>query len=110
MSHLVPMARWYGFGFGYCVAEAVALTECSISGGPWFAVQVARYLNGVLVLFAVACLARVIFGLWRAHSRSVTGGSAATGRAAAGLGTFAKSDSHDDAASIPAELNRGAFR
>jgi hypothetical protein len=102
VAHLVPVARWFGFAFGYCVAEGVALTACSLVGGPYFAIRVAPYLNSVLVLFAIVALARVVWSMWRTHtSRAGSVGRAAAGRAPAGLGTFAKSDSRNAADAEP---------
>lgn len=98
MAHLAPVARWFGFGFGYCVAEAVALTAIGFIAGPWAAVAAARYLNAVFALFAIWALARLSWTMLRTHlqSRAAQGARAAR-TAPAGLGTYAKSDSqHSD--------------
>lgn len=84
MSIVAHSARWVGFGFGYTVAEAVALAGAGIVGGPRLMLLVGHLANIVFLFVAIAMVGRGVVRAIRARK----------GRAAGPLGTYAKSDSH----------------
>lgn len=88
MAHLAPVARWFGFGFGYTVAEAVALVAVGRYCGPFAVVMVMHLLNITFAVIAAFALIRLMFRMWRERKA----------RPAGPLGTYAKSDSHRDGA------------
>lgn len=87
MGHIVPVARWFGFGFGYSVAEAVALVAAGWAGGRPAVLLVAHTLNITFLLIFAYAMVRIMFRLWWGRRE----------RAAGPLGTYAKSKSRRDA-------------
>lgn len=83
MTLVAHSARWVGFGFGYSVVEAVALTGAGIAGGPRMMLLAGHLANIVFLFVALIVVSR---GVWKAIR-------ARKGRAAGPLGTYAKSDS-----------------
>lgn len=83
MAHLAPVARWFGFGFGYTVAEAVALVTVARVADRATVLAVADAMTITLVVIAWGALVRTMFRIWRENSS----------RPAGPLGTYAKSDS-----------------
>jgi hypothetical protein len=83
MGHIAPVARWFGFGFGFTVAGAVALVTIARVSDRVTVLAVVDAMAMSLVALAWAALVRSLFNIWRENRP----------RPAGPLGTYAKSDS-----------------
>lgn len=61
MSHFIPVARWFGFLFGYAVASAVSMAASDRIGGHYLTKPMLEYLFIGIVVMAILALFTVIF-------------------------------------------------
>lgn len=90
MAHIAPVARWFGFGFGYTVAEAVALVSIARVSDRETFVSVFDVMTITLVAIAWGALVRTIFRIWRENQEGPAGP----------LGTYAKSKGQRGAGAV----------
>jgi hypothetical protein len=83
MAHFVPVARWFGFCFGYAIAEAVAMAGAFQIGGWYLVSQLLHYCTIGIVIVALWAFVRTLYAFLKARMESRS----------AIIGTLAKSES-----------------